>query len=91
MEQCFDDVLVASAARKVKTSVFTLEVMRRACQDRINTVDVDVRVSVEHVEELRSVIANTLHQHIATFLCITLGGSENGSLRIHIGSIQQER
>ena len=90
MEKGLDGVLVASTAREVKTGVFALEMMRRSCHNRIDAVDVDVRVAVEHVEELCPVVANALHQDIATFLRITPQIRENGSLRIHIGSVQQE-
>lgn len=90
MEKGLDDVLVASTAREVKTGVFTLEVTRRSFHNRVNAVDVDVRVAVEHVKELCPVVADALHQDIATFLRITPRIREDGSLRIHIGPVKQQ-
>ena len=91
MEERLDDVQIAAAAGEVQAGVPLLGVSQSRWHHRVNAVDVDVGVLVEHVEQLRPVVAHALHQHVPSFLEMMSTAHPNGSQRVDVGSVEEQR
>lgn len=91
VEERLDDVQIAAAAGEVQAGVPLLVVREPRWQHRVHAVDVDVGVLVEHVEQLRSVVAHALHQHVPSFLEMMSTACPNGSQRVDVGSVEEQR
>ena len=52
---------IPHGARKMHTGVLLLSVNRRIIANLVNAVQIDIRITVQYVEQLRLVGQNTLH------------------------------